>query len=124
MFLRLYSKDIVKPMNMDYVFGIKTKYHRLCCFLVFFLEYREYKMSIFGICFILYAQLRFLKKYFRVSWEVPENASPCIKCKIYFKILLLPTAAAGVSYLWLRRPTEYDFMPPVTHTQIWVFVTF
>ena len=84
MFLRLYSKDIVKPMNMDYVFGIKTKYHRLCCFLVFFLEYREYKMSIFGICFILYAQLRFLKKYFRVSWEVPENASPCIKCKIYF----------------------------------------
>ena len=37
----------------DNVFEIKTKYHRLRCFLVF-LEYRESKMSIFGICFILY----------------------------------------------------------------------
>ena len=121
---RLYSKDIVKPMNMDYVFEIKTKYHRLRCFLVFFLNIESTRCLFLEFVLLLYAQLRFLKKYFRVSWEVPENASPCIKCKIYFKILLLPTAAAGVSYLWLRRPTEYDFMPPVTHTQIWVFVTF
>ena len=55
MIFRLYSKDIVKPMvEFDNVFGIETKYHRLRRFLVFFPEYQEYKMSIFGICFILY----------------------------------------------------------------------
>ena len=38
----------------DNVFGIKTKYHRLRCFLVFSSISRIYKMSIFGICIILY----------------------------------------------------------------------
>ena len=35
---RLYSKDIV---DNDNVFGIKTKYHRLRRFLVFFLNIRN-----------------------------------------------------------------------------------
>ena len=42
--LRLYSKDIVRPMSnhwFDNVFGIKTKYHRLRRFLVFFLNIRN-----------------------------------------------------------------------------------
>ena len=37
---RVYSKDIVKPIDRS-----------------IFLEYREYKMSIFGICFILYYRI-------------------------------------------------------------------
>ena len=40
MVFRLYSKDIVNPID-SVVF-------------LFFFEYQEYKTSIFGICFILY----------------------------------------------------------------------
>ena len=48
---RLYFKDIAN------VFKINTKYHRLRCFLLF-REYREYKMSIFGIYFISIEHVR------------------------------------------------------------------
>ena len=47
---RLYSKDIVRPIRwFDNVFGTKTKQSTN----LFFLQYREYKMSIFVICFTL-----------------------------------------------------------------------
>ena len=49
-------------------FLVKTK-NRLRCFLVF-LEYRESKMSIFGICFILY-----FFNYISVLFEVSSNSS-------------------------------------------------
>ena len=45
---RLFSKDIVQPI--DNIFGINTKYQTVV--FLFFLEYREYKMFIFGICFV------------------------------------------------------------------------
>ena len=37
--------------KVDKLFGISLKYNQLRHFLVFFFEYRECKMSIFGICF-------------------------------------------------------------------------
>ena len=52
---RLYFQRHCHCHWFDNVFGIKTKYHRLRRFLgFFFLENQEYKMSTFGICFILY----------------------------------------------------------------------
>ena len=39
---RLYSKHIVKPIYwFDNFFGIKSKYHRLRCFLAFFLNMKN-----------------------------------------------------------------------------------
>ena len=45
---RLYSKDIVKPIDvfgLTIVFGIKTKYQRLRCFPVFFLNIENARCS-------------------------------------------------------------------------------
>ena len=46
-------KQIPKMDILDSRYSRKTRKQRLRCFLVF-LEYRESKMFIFGICFILY----------------------------------------------------------------------
>ena len=111
---RLYSKDIARPIGWfdnvsDLIMSLVQRRNITdsVVFLVFFLEYREYKMSIFGICFILqiYQQAYYSLKLIIVYLSVQSFQQLC-----YFKYSGAKNRLHRFYYLFLCKALPFLFL--------------